>query len=105
MWFMPKPEPLPQPIAAAQKTDLEERLEKLERRQKMIDLEQEEWYTKFRTLYARLEKHARAASQGPQDAPGSTITPAEGVAPPPPPARDRWTALRDAKAAASRRPA
>jgi hypothetical protein len=71
---------------------LERRIEILERAEKQLQAEADEWIVKYRTLYARTCKAAeRIERQAPQDAPGSTIGIQSGGNPPPPP--DRWVGL------------
>ena len=69
--------------------DLEERLEKLERRLKYLgeDLEKglelvKESLNTTRSLNGRMVRLLEKREKDPQDAPGSTIAPSDGVTPP-----------------------
>ena len=79
MWWNRTQPPLVQPPAAAAPSDLEERIERLERRQKLLEADADVWISKYRTLLARTEKAAgRMERLASQDDPGSTIiTPAD----------------------------
>lgn len=64
---------------------LRDRVEELERRWKAVEVEWDEWYDKFRRLYARIAKRveregeaAPDAAESRQDAPQSTIPRAVG---------------------------
>lgn len=56
------------------------RLEVVEKRLKALDVEWDEWYDKYRRLYARLAKRVAHDEKAAEDAPGST----NGKAPFPP---------------------
>lgn len=54
------------------RTDERLRLEALERRLKVIEADWDEWYDKFRRLYARLSKRVEREEKTAEDAPGPT---------------------------------
>lgn len=65
--------------------ELQERLDKFDRVLKALQVEWDEWYDKFRLLYARAAKRIKDAAQAEdeapepaQDAPGRTISPHVG---------------------------
>ena len=102
MWWNRTQPPLVQPPAAAAPTDLEERVERLERRLKLLEADADVWISKYRTLLARTEKAAgrmeRIQAEVDLEAPIGT---AAGVTPLPPPP-DRWVGLKRAQDAAAR---
>jgi len=60
---------------AKQERPLERRLDDLERRIELLDVEWSEWYDKYRRLYARISKRAERDEKGPEslkDAPKPT---------------------------------
>lgn len=55
--------------------ELESAHQKLDKKQKQLELEWDEWYDKFRLMYARLSKRMKDAETPAEDAPGPTISP------------------------------
>lgn len=60
-------------------TDLEIRVEALERRYKALESDWDEWYDKYRRLYARLSKRISDSRKADEDEPQDTNGPSPGV--------------------------
>lgn len=71
-WSGPKPDP-----------ELEQRVSRLEGRMKSIEVEWDEWFDKYRRLYARLAKRVQQQREddetASQDAPGPLFSHQAGV--------------------------
>lgn len=65
-WFRSEPKP---------PTDWELRVETLERRFRALEADWDEWYDKYRRLYARLSKRVSDARKADEDVPGETNGP------------------------------
>lgn len=81
-WRATEDEPELTPAMKARLDELEERCRLQEKGLKALELDWQEWFDKFRLLYARLSKRMRDAAkdaetdpESPQDAPGRTIEP------------------------------
>lgn len=87
-------EPELSPALKARLDALDERVRLQEKGLKILEVEWQEWFDKFRLLYARLAKRISDAAkldpeppQSTQDAPGPTIRPPAGYGHPPTPRR------------------
>lgn len=74
MWpfFRKQPERELSPTMSARVDALEEKLRLQERGLKALELDWQEWFDKFRLLYARLSKRIKDAAEPAEDTPQST---------------------------------
>lgn len=84
----PKPEPT--------RSEVLEELQVTRRALKRFEAELDEAMTEHRALRARMTKILEAREKRPQEPPGTTNDPQQGVTPPPP-SEDRWVALARAR--------